>query len=203
MLSYKIVMIGNVGSGKSSILNTFVNNNINTHDNLSSHGSTVGVDFRSKILSINDTKIKLHIWDTAGQERFRSITRQYYRSANGIILVFDITTICEIMSWIRELENCDLINKPIIIVGNKYDLYDEYDCSCNFHNENIINNLLTDHDNISYFQASAKTGYNINEIFDSLAETFIKTYKPFTKSNAILYEPFVHNQQIQLQGCFC
>lgn len=83
---YKIVMIGNSGTGKSSLLLRFAENVFNQYQ-----GCTVGLDFKIKMLKIDQKIIKLQLWDTAGQERFKSLSPSYLRNANGCIAVYDIT----------------------------------------------------------------------------------------------------------------
>lgn len=90
---------------------------------------TVGVEFGAKMLEIDKKKIKVQIWDTAGQEAFKSITRQYYKSAAGAILVYDITrkeSFDNIKDWIRECTTHGSQELRIILVGNKCDLDKQY-----------------------------------------------------------------------------
>ena len=162
ILSYKIIIVGDSSVGKSSILNYYINNSFHH-----SHNSTIGVDFRSKIIDVNNKNIKLQIWDTAGQERFRSIIRSYYRSCDGAIIVFDLTankTLESIHSWLEELKNHNKINCPIILVGNKCDM-----CQNNI-SKTEIDKILDVNPNITYIEASAKNGLMINEIFVTLAQ---------------------------------
>lgn len=79
-------MIGDGGVGKTSLISKYVNNQFSE-----TYVSTIGIDFKEKIVTVNKRKIKLQIWDTAGQERFHTITKAYYRGALGLIITFDIT----------------------------------------------------------------------------------------------------------------
>ena len=83
---FKILTIGESGVGKTCILRMFVEGKF-----LKNHLATIGIDFKTKNIEVDGTSIKLNIWDTAGQERFRNITNQYYKGADGIVLVFDLT----------------------------------------------------------------------------------------------------------------
>ena len=82
---FKILLIGDAGVGKSSILLRFTDDSFEEQ-----MSSTIGVDFRVKTVTVGGQKVKLTIWDTAGQERFRTLTSSYYRGCHGIILVFDV-----------------------------------------------------------------------------------------------------------------
>ena len=115
----KVILIGDSGVGKSSLLSCFLNN-VKYPD----FSSTIGIDFGSKIMKINDEEVKLMIWDTAGQERFRAITRSYYRNINIAIIVYSIdnyNSFKHLTKWINELSSQSK-ECPIIIVGNKSDL---------------------------------------------------------------------------------
>ena len=106
---YKIVIIGDCGSGKSSLLLKFVEGTF--QDN---HYATIGVDLKAKYINIDGTTVKINIWDTAGQERFRSIIGSYYSTASGIILVFDLTnreSFLNLKIWIDELKSIDKDDK--------------------------------------------------------------------------------------------
>ena len=118
---FKILTIGESGVGKTCILRRFVENKF-----LKNHLATIGIDFKTKNIEIDGTPIKLKIWDTAGQERFRNITNQYYKGADGIILVFDVTDqksfekIKEWMSQIKANTQADQIG--LVLLGNKCDI---------------------------------------------------------------------------------
>uniref|UniRef100_A0A2P2HZH6 Ras-related protein Rab-35 n=1 Tax=Hirondellea gigas TaxID=1518452 RepID=A0A2P2HZH6_9CRUS len=152
----KLLIIGDSGVGKSSLLlrfadNTFTGNYINT----------IGVDFKIRTLDVDGQRVKLHIWDTAGQERFRTITSTYYRGTHGVIVVYDITngeSFANVKRWLHEIDqNCEVVNK--ILVGNKNDCPDRkvvlYDDAHRF----------ADQMGISLFETSAKNNINVDEMF--------------------------------------
>ena len=163
----KLLVIGDSSVGKSALLEKF------TADSFSSiFISTIGIDFKIKTIMIGDKKIKLQIWDTAGQERFRVITSAYYRGAMGVLIVFDLhdhRTFTNIRGWFENLEqhnNNDDIQR--IIVGNKSDLERRVP------KEEI--DALVKEFKVSYFETSAKTGHNVNEVFQKLGELCHDSY---------------------------
>ena len=117
----KILLIGDSGVGKSSIVLRFTENTYNE-----SYISTIGVDFKVKKLIIDNNVVKIQLWDTAGQERFKTITFSYYRGSHAVIIVFDITSresFMNIEAWLEEIYKfCDKKKIKIIIIGNKKDL---------------------------------------------------------------------------------
>ncbi|XP_058077328.1 ras-related protein RABC2a-like isoform X1 [Magnolia sinica] len=160
--SFKILLIGDSGVGKSSLLVTFISNAL---DDLS---PTIGVDFKIKHLTVGGKRLKLTIWDTAGQERFRTLTSSYYRSAQGIILVYDVTrreTFTNLSDvWAKEVElystNQDCIK---MLVGNKVDRESERVVT---REEGIA---LAQEYGCSFFECSAKTRENVEKCFEELA----------------------------------
>lgn len=120
---FKYIIIGDSGVGKSCILLRFIEDTFNP--NLE---NTIGVEFGAEFVEINGTRIKLQIWDTAGQEAFQSITRSYYRSAAGALLVYDITSLESfenISKWIEEARINGNPEMILCLVANKSDLEDK------------------------------------------------------------------------------
>ncbi len=117
--SYKIVVVGDSGVGKSNLLTRFVQNQFNQESR-----ATVGVELSTKTYKINEKIIKIHLWDTAGQERYKSITSAYYRGAKGAMIVYDITrpeTFNNIDKWYNEITELGDKNMVMMIAGNKAD----------------------------------------------------------------------------------
>jgi len=126
----KIVIIGDTGVGKSCILNRFSENLYSE-----SHVSTIGADFKMRTLLVKGKKVRLQIWDTAGQNRFKLITSAYYRGADGILVVYDITNTSSfeaVEDWIKEIEKMKLASDvPMMVLGNKSDLESERKVAAN------------------------------------------------------------------------
>ncbi|CAH8462744.1 unnamed protein product [Schistosoma turkestanicum] len=118
----KLLLIGDSGVGKSCLLLRFADETFNE-----TYISTIGVDFKIRTLEINGKVVKLQIWDTAGQERFRTITSSYYRGAQGIMIVYDITdksTFDHVENWLLEIGSNAKDQISRILIGNKCDLND-------------------------------------------------------------------------------
>ena len=122
-LKLKIVIIGDAGVGKTSMIQQFVNRKFDKR-----YEETIGVEFQVKTFKINDTITKIEIWDTAGSERFASITKNYYRGAQGVLIVYDVTnksSFDKVESWYNEIKNCTNQDEiDILLIGNKCDLDD-------------------------------------------------------------------------------
>ncbi|KAH0790815.1 Ras-related protein Rab-4B [Histomonas meleagridis] len=158
--SYKIVIVGSSGVGKSSIVQRFVTGEF-VED-----GSTCGADFYTYSIPIENENIKLQIWDTAGQERFRAISKSYFRNSVGAILVYDITNIRsfdQLTSWLSDLQSLCSPNAYILVVGNKVDLEESRQVSAQ-----QVQNFAEMH-NLATMETSAKNGSNIELAFTRLA----------------------------------
>eukprot|EP00816_Leptocylindrus_hargravesii_P005155 CAMPEP_0196812076 /NCGR_PEP_ID=MMETSP1362-20130617/20219_1 /TAXON_ID=163516 /ORGANISM="Leptocylindrus danicus, Strain CCMP1856" /LENGTH=217 /DNA_ID=CAMNT_0042187493 /DNA_START=71 /DNA_END=724 /DNA_ORIENTATION=- len=120
---FKLLLIGDAGVGKSSMLLRFTDDSFDDHIQ-----STIGVDFKVKHMEVDDKRIKMTVWDTAGQERFRTLTSSYYRGAQGVVMVYDVTrrdSFENLAQWLREVQlytpnNGEGVVK--LLVGNKIDL---------------------------------------------------------------------------------
>jgi len=117
---FKVVLIGDSGVGKSNLLSRFTRNEFNIDSK-----STIGVEFATRSVKVDDKVVKAQIWDTAGQERYRAITSAYYRGAVGALLVYDISkhpTFVDVTRWLKELRDHADSSIVIMLVGNKSDL---------------------------------------------------------------------------------
>ncbi|GAB2250525.1 hypothetical protein Droror1_Dr00016775 [Drosera rotundifolia] len=160
--SFKILLVGDSGVGKSCLLLSFISN-----DPVRDLSPTIGVDFKVKQLSIGGKRLKLTIWDTAGQERYGTLITSYYRGAHGIILVYDVTrreTFSNLSeSWAKEVGLYSTNEECVkILVGNKVDREEE---RCVTREEGVA--LAQEH-NCLFFECSAKTRENVEQCFKEL-----------------------------------
>lgn len=163
---FKIILLGDIAVGKTSVLSRFTKNSFSED-----YKCSVGVDLQSKKVFIDEkTGVFLIFWDTCGEERFKSVSRQYYRDANGIILVFDLTnriSFENLHGWIIDIRNFGMKNVDICILGNKVD--NESKRVVSF----IEAKDYAQSQSCSYFEVSAKLGTNITLAFESLAKSLI------------------------------
>jgi len=163
---FKLLLIGNSGVGKSCMLLRYSENNFTTN-----FFNTIGVDFKIKSIVLDGKNIKLQIWDTAGQDRFRTITSSYYRGAQGIMVVYDITdrdSFDNIKSWMHEIEKYAQENVIRVLVGNKNDLGDKRKVSVE------EGEALAKQYGILFFETSAKNANNIDMTFQAVAKLIME-----------------------------
>jgi small GTP-binding protein len=164
---YKVLILGNSSVGKTSFLVRFSDDKFDPETL-----TTVGVDYKTKFIKRNNKNVKLQICDTAGQERFRTIAKNLYRNADGIIIMYDISnkkSFQDIKDWIGGInENLDSEKLGLVICGNKTDLKDKRQV-----NEDMRKDL-EEKRNIKVIEASAKDNINVNETFIELLEQMEK-----------------------------
>ena len=164
-LLFKLILIGDSYVGKSNILLKYLKNQFNENSK-----TTIGVEFGTKNIIINNKRIKIQIWDTAGQERYRSITSAYYKGAKGALIVYDITrknTFDNIDKWITDLKLNGDKDICIIILGNKSDLIDKREIN---KNDGIKKAEMY---KTAFLETSALNGDNISKAFDELIEQIV------------------------------
>ena len=157
----KILTLGDTMVGKSSIVLRFSDNKFD--DNIF---STIGIDFKTKFIKVGEATVKVLIWDTAGQEKFQNIAKNYYKGANGVLLVYDITSqksFERVDFWLKELkENNRIEDLFICLVGNKIDLEDKRIIS------KEEGKKYADDNNIHFFEVSAKISKGIGDLFNNV-----------------------------------
>ena len=160
--TFKVLLIGDSSVGKTSLISRFVDDAF-----AQSYTATVGIDNKAKVVDLDGFRVKLQIWDTAGQERFRTLTTAYYRGAQGIALVYDITrpnTFRNATYWMTSIEEHAPPGAKKILIANKADLYPDREISTP-EGQGQASNC-----DMSYFEVSAKTGEGVTEAFIALAQ---------------------------------
>ena len=159
---FKYIIIGDSAVGKSNLLLQYAHNKFNDD-----YQATIGVEFGAKNITVNNKIYRIQIWDTAGQENFRSITRAYYKNSVCAMVVYDITnkdTFNNVQTWIEDCKNQSPKTIFMVLVGNKNDLEDKrqvkYEDGMELANKN----------GMMFYETSAKSGFNVEEIFNSSAK---------------------------------
>ena len=164
----KVILIGESGVGKTSILHRFCNNKFSTN-----HLATIAIDFHSQILNINNIRLKLQLWDTAGQERFNTLTAGYFRNSHGIFVVYDICdrkSFDNVNKWINQIKLRAPKTVKVILVGNKCDLEEERNVSVE------EGKALATENGLFFAEVSAFSGQGVKETFDVLGGHILKDY---------------------------
>ena len=192
-LSFKIIVIGDSGVGKSCLTNKATKNVFED-----SYNATVGFEFFSFNLKLNDKIIKLQIWDTCGQELYRSLITNFYRNSSLAIMVYSINnkdSFDNIDIWLKELRMHSNPDAKVFLIGNKIDL----------ENERIVNReqgeqyANQNHFNL-FLESSAKTGFNAQKIFIEAAKILYKDYLKYkdkydTRTGTVgTFKPMNNNQ---------
>ncbi|KAI1725370.1 ras family domain-containing protein [Ditylenchus destructor] len=176
LTTLKILIIGESGVGKSSLMLRFVDDLFDPEIS-----ATIGVDFRVRTINIDGNLVKLAIWDTAGQERFRTLTPSYYRGGQGVICVYDVgnrSSFDRLEHWIVELETyCTKSDAVKMLVGNKID---------------TENRVISREEGLQFarkhkmlfIEASAKTKVGVQTAFEELIEKILQTPGLWSQSNS-------------------
>ena len=166
---YKVLLLGDSTVGKTCFLMRYTDN---TFQEI--HMSTIGLDYRLKSMTLKSGKnVKVQIWDTAGQDRFRAITKNYFKGAHGIILIYDVTdeqSFDNVSNWINQIKEEASDNVIIFLVGNKIDDVDHRKIQTE-NGENLANTFKLD-----FFETSAKTGENVQKTFQTLVQKIDEIY---------------------------
>jgi len=166
---YKLLLLGDSGVGKSSLICRWTLDQFNA-----SLLGTVGVDFKAKKVSIGNDNYHIQVWDTAGQEQFHKITTSYYKGANGIMLVYDVTdakSASEVSYWMKNIKSHAADDVAVVMVGNKVDLLGESDDT----------SILTTGKNsakkygVSHYMTSAKDSTGVEDSFLNLVKLIVNS----------------------------
>ncbi|CAI6772652.1 BFH_HP2_G0049360.mRNA.1.CDS.1 [Saccharomyces cerevisiae] len=191
--SIKLVLLGEAAVGKSSIVLRFVSN-----DFAENKEPTIGAAFLTQRVTINEHTVKFEIWDTAGQERFASLAPMYYRNAQAALVVYDVTkpqSFIKARHWVKELH--EQASKDIIIalVGNKIDMLQEGGERKVAREEG---EKLAEEKGLLFFETSAKTGENVNDVFLGIGEKI--PLKTAEEQNNASNERESNNQRVDLNA---
>uniref|UniRef100_A0A7S2D3W7 Ras-related protein Rab-1 n=1 Tax=Florenciella parvula TaxID=236787 RepID=A0A7S2D3W7_9STRA len=160
-MQIKLLMIGDSGVGKTCLLLRYANDSFSP-----TFITTIGIDFKIKNIELDGKRIKLQIWDTAGQERFRTITTSYFRGAQGILLVYDVTdrgSFNSIRNWVGQIQQHADVHVNKILIGNKCDIEDQRMVS-----KEEGEKLAKEYD-IKFFETSAKQDFQVDSGFVTIA----------------------------------
>ena len=168
-LMFKILLLGDSGVGKSSLLLRYTKNEF-----ISDLRSTIGVEFALKYLTVDNFQLKVQIWDTAGMERYRSITNAYYKGAKGVIVVYDICrqkSFENVDKWIDDFKSKADDDAVILLIGNKSDLDEKREVSKEEAESKAQKNKF------GFMETSAKDNNNVQKAFETLFHEIVKIYK--------------------------
>ncbi|KAM3138920.1 hypothetical protein pb186bvf_008933 [Paramecium bursaria] len=187
----KILMLGEGGVGKSSLLFQYVDGKFS--ENIQ---ATLGVEFKQKVETIDNKKVTIQVWDTAGQEKFKTITPIYYKRVDGVCLVFSVVdrpSFQQVQSWIHNLNENSTSEKSLckVLIGNK----------CDMPNRTISEEegiALGQQLGLKYYECSAKTGKNVNEVFTQLVQQVVTTQQPYQPQG-----PSIRQEQKQKKEKCC
>ncbi|KAH7679155.1 Small GTPase superfamily ARF/SAR type protein [Dioscorea alata] len=162
----KLVLLGDVGTGKSSLVLRFVKGQF-----IEFQESTIGAAFFSQTVSVNDESVKFEIWDTAGQERYHSLAPMYYRGAAAAIIVYDLTnpaSFTRAKKWVQELQAQGNANTIMALAGNKADMLEARKVT-----EEEAKTYAQEN-GLFFMETSAKTALNVNDIFYEIAKKLVQ-----------------------------
>eukprot|EP00062_Callorhinchus_milii_P019017 gi/632973105/ref/XP_007902988.1/ PREDICTED: EF-hand calcium-binding domain-containing protein 4A isoform X1 [Callorhinchus milii] len=187
---FKLVMVGNSGVGKSSFIHRFSHDRFHTEI-----CATIGIDYQVKSLLVGRTQVALQLWDTAGQERFRSVTKQYFRKADGVLVMYDVTTessFIAVRNWMISVQEGMDERAVICLLGNKVDTAD---CAARRVSNAEGQRLAKDYRAV-FYECSARSGYNIMEPMMHVAR--LLTEQEDRRKETFLQ---LHNDYKEKRGC--
>ncbi|XP_018618609.2 ras-related protein Rab-26-like isoform X1 [Scleropages formosus] len=192
-MAFKVMLVGDSGVGKTCLLVRFKDGAFLA----GSFISTVGIDFRNKVLNIDGVKVKLQIWDTAGQERFRSVTHAYYRDAHALLLLYDVTnktSFDNIQAWLTEIHEYTQQDVVLMLLGNKADAT----------HERVVKReegeKLAKDFGVPFMETSAKSGLNVELAFTAVAKELKHRSMKAPNEPKFKLQDYV-NKEMKTSGC--
>ncbi|CAL4064139.1 unnamed protein product, partial [Meganyctiphanes norvegica] len=192
--TFKIMLIGDSCVGKTCLMTRFKDGTFLSGTFI----STVGMDFRNKVVTVDGSKVKLQIWDTAGQERFRSVTHAYYRDAHALLLLYDVTnkgSFDNTRAWLAEVHEYAQDDVVIMLIGNKGDVP-----------ERVLRRedgeRLAREYNVAFMETSAKTGTNVDLAFMAVARE-LKARKSSNPDERKFNVAEYVRQEARTESCLC
>ncbi|XP_056162034.1 ras-related protein RHN1-like isoform X1 [Syzygium oleosum] len=162
----KLVLLGDMGAGKTSLVLRFVKGQFHEYQE-----STIGAAFFTQVLSLNEATVKFDIWDTAGQERYHSLAPMYYRGAAAAVVVYDLTSMDSFQrakKWVLELQRQGNPKLIMFLVANKADLDEKRQV------QNEEGEQYAKENGLSFLETSAKTAQNVNELFYEIVRKLLR-----------------------------
>ncbi|XP_053270736.1 EF-hand calcium-binding domain-containing protein 4B [Pleuronectes platessa] len=163
---FKVVLVGNSSVGKTSLLRSFCEGRFHPATT-----ATVGVDYSVKTLTLDSMQVAMQLWDTAGQERYRSITKQFFRKADGVVVMYDVTvkeSYSAVQPWLVNVQEAAGEGIPVLLIGNKMDMDGEREVSFKEAEQLAYDNK------VMFFEVSAYTGKNVTESLTHLARVLME-----------------------------
>ncbi|XP_062299907.1 EF-hand calcium-binding domain-containing protein 4B [Scomber scombrus] len=163
---FKVVLVGNSSVGKTSLLRSFCEGRFHP-----STTATVGIDYNVKTLTLENIQVAMQLWDTAGQERYRSITKQFFRKADGVVVMYDVTveeSFKAVQPWLTNVQEAAGEGIPILLLGNKMDMNEDRQVTFKEAEQLAYENK------VMFFEVSAYTGKNVTESLTHLARVLME-----------------------------
>ena len=163
----KLILVGDSSVGKTSLISRFVEDTFKLDQ-----PNTISVDFFAKKMNVYNKLYTVQIWDTAGQERFKSMIRNYFKSASAVLIVFDLTkklSFSHVDEWLRDVQEDIKKDTPIILIGNKCDLPEQRQITSK------SAAVFAKKRNMDYFETSAVSSVGIKQVFEAAAQKVVET----------------------------